>query len=281
MNRPVRLLLPWFEPRDAVSALLGFRVPDRNEDLSRHVAVYEQQRRALAARPSYAAPPPVLEPVPKGFEDRAAKFRAAIGAADTLRVGVVDLHSLLSFQKIVALDHIEDRVGETRPDDWQALFDLCLPVERPDEAISGTYDRDGKALTITSMNPNLRASAVQQVSRPTPTGEQQMVGFNLSFGSNFLNVVAYRGRAFLKDGYHRSYGLIKRGIRYAPCAFSETQTFSDVHGGGPSHVTQEYLLGTHPPYVKDFHDESVSAASEQRSFRKVVRITVQEFVIHL
>lgn len=282
MNRPVRILLPWLEPREAVSALLGFRMPEKGEDVAPQLSLYAEKRANVEARPPFVAAPPDLAPLPPEHRQRGDEFLASIGAHGTgTRVGIIDLECVLSFQKVVALDQIDERLSGVTAEDWPALLDLCIPTSRPDEPLSGTYDRDGKGLTITSLNPNLRVSAVQQVNRRMNGVDEQLIGFTVTFGTNWVNVVEYRGRAFLKDGYHRCYGLLGRGIRRVPCAYTVATSFNDVHGPASSHISQEHLLGPHPPFVTDFHDDSISVPGEQRAFRKVVRIHAEELVVHI
>ena len=94
-----------------------------------------------------------------------------------LRAGVVDLTKLVSFQKAVALDQIEQRVARASATDWTALAAICLPEPTEEPILQGTYDRDGKGLTITSVNPNLRVGPVQNFVMPG--SGQRMIGFEL------------------------------------------------------------------------------------------------------
>jgi hypothetical protein len=101
------------------------------------------------------------------------------------------------------------------------------------------------------------------------------------FGTGHVHVVEYKGRHFLKDGYHRCYGLLARGITRVPAIYERARSFADVHSGGTTFVSQEYLLGTHPPMLTDFHCPAVSATVSQQAFRKVVRIRAEEFVVNV
>ena len=94
-----------------------------------------------------------------------------------------------------------------------------------------------------------------------------------------MHIAEYKGRYFLKDGYHRAYGLLKRGITRAPVLLQRGRTFNDVHSGSSSSVSHEHLFGAHPPMLTDFLDPTVSVVVEQQVFRKVVRIHAEEFVI--
>ncbi len=269
MLRPVRILLPWLDRAQAVQALLGFRQATEADDLDPFMKQYDTQVAAVAARPPYDLPP-FLAPLSE--ESR-----------KNIRLGIVDLWSLLSFQRTVSTYEIEKRVEHITVDDWQALADICIPPEGYSEGLQGTFDTNGKGVTFTSFNPNLRASAIQQLQRAElrGPGSEQFIGFNLSFGSNFVVVAEYKGRGFLQDGYHRTYGLIARGFRYVPCAWHKAGNFSDVVAREGSGIAQEHLLGAHPPFVKDFHSGEVSATVQQRAFRKVVRIRAEEILIHL
>jgi hypothetical protein len=282
VKRRITILLAWFERRDAIPALLGFRMPQPADDVRLHEARYEAARAALLARPPFGLPAPQLEPLPDVIADRGALAveRMRAYGHPRVRAGVLDLTRVLSFQKAITLDDIADRVAAAQPDDWPALAAITLPDPKrfDDEMVHGTFDRDGKGVTITSFNPNLRVGPIQQIVGAVPEAGQ-LVGFSIAFGSPYVHVVEYKGRCFLKDGYHRTYGLLARGITRVPCLYEQARSFSDVHSGGTTHVTQEYLLGDHPPLLTDALEPLLTETVEQQLFRKVVRIRAEEFVV--
>jgi hypothetical protein len=284
MKRLVRVLLPWLERHDAVAAQFGFRLPEPGEDISAETAAYERQSAARFARPPFAAPSRAVEPLPAVIAERGQRLLAALataleGDASRLRAGIVDLTELLSMQKAVCLDDIEQRVALASADDWTGLAEICLPEEGGDATLQGTYDRDGKGLTITSVNPNLRVTPVQNFLMPG--SGVRVIGFQVVFGTAHVHVISYRGRLILKDGYHRCYGLLARGITAIPCIIEEARGFSDVQAVGSTLIGAEDLLGSHPPRLADFHDPELSMTLEQQNFRKTIRISAEEFVVNV
>ena len=194
MLRPVRILLPWLDRTQAVQALLGFRQPTEADDLDPFLKQYDAQVAAVAARPPYDLPPFSVEPLPPALAAHEEQFLAPLSeeSRKRIRLGIVDLWSLLSFQRTVSTHEIEKRVEHIAVDDWQALADICIPPEGYSEGLQGTFDTNGKGVTFTSFNPNLRASAIQQLQRAElrGPGSEQFIGFNLSFGSNFVVAAA-------------------------------------------------------------------------------------------
>lgn len=287
MERNVKILLAWFEARDAVSALLGFRLPDERDDICSLIARYEAQRAAVEARPPFEAGANTVDPLPERIAERGAELVALFGGNSAkpgrygLQAGIVDLTSLISVQKAVALDEIQGRVAAASADNWETLADLCLAGPQIDSGdVKGAFDKDGKGVTLSSANPNMRVGAVQTVNSSDQAGYQVM-GFAISFGTRHLHVVEHRGRLFLKDGYHRAYGLLSHGITRVPCLFERAETFQAVHSGGTTLIAPEHLLGDHPPRVADLLDPDVSATATQQYYRKVIRIRAEEFVINV
>ncbi len=95
---------------------------------------------------------------------------------------------------------------------------------------------------------------------------------------SYLQIVQYRGRSFVRDGYHRAAGLLRRGVFVAPCIFINAQSFDQV-GTPPGSFTYETLFGDRPPTLSDFWDDKVARSIQQVSVRKVVRVRGEEFVV--
>jgi len=285
MNRPVRILLPWFERREAITALLGFQLPRSEKEAVAASEEFDAARATLRTRPPYSEEPLELGPLPAEIAEAGASYLEQMrapaweqGRPRDVRAALVDLRRVIAFQKAISLDGIAQRVAAAVADDWRSLAALCLPSAdgASEEELRGTFDKDERGMTITSLNPNLRASPVRPLGQK---GGAQLFGVEVVFGTPFIHVVEYRGRLFLRDGYHRTFGLLARGIHRVPCLIERGASSADIHGGGTAFIGREHLLGPQPPLLTDFHDPAYSRTVEQQSFRKVVRIRVEEFVI--
>jgi hypothetical protein len=110
---------------------------------------------------------------------------------------------------------------------------------------------------------------------------QPFYGFSIGFGFPFVQVVEYQGRWFIRDGYHRSFGLLKRGADRIPCLLIRARDAQQFGGTAPDHIRGEILFGVRPPFLKDFLDDEVSASATRPLTGKVIRIAASEFNIHL
>jgi hypothetical protein len=199
------------------------------------------------------------------------------------RFAVVDLRTVLSFQKVIQTDGLEDRIGGAIRDQV-LLRELCIPQSQPAHPIGAFTDVDGKGFTISSFNPNLRIAGGQlgeaQVSPAPglPTVKMQAVTLLVFMGTSYLQMARYKDRTFVRDGYHRAAGLIKHGVYEVPCVFIEAASFDQV---GPTINTLSYevLFGDRPPRLVDFWDDSVASDTRQVAVRKVIRVKGEEFVV--
>ena len=71
----------------------------------------------------------------------------------------MNLEQVLSFQKLVVLDEVDVRVSGARQEDRNRLWAICLPDPNPPGHQRLFFDDSGKALTVSSLNPNLRVTA--------------------------------------------------------------------------------------------------------------------------
>jgi hypothetical protein len=76
--------------------------------------------------------------------------------------------------------------------------------------------------------------------------------------SPFMEVAIYRGRWFLRDGYHRSYRLLGNGIRYVPAVVLEVHTSCQLGAAGHRFFREDVLFSARPPMVDDFLNENLT-----------------------
>jgi hypothetical protein len=202
------------------------------------------------------------------------------------RIGMADLRQVLSFQKIVVEEQAMERVDATvRADDVQSIFSFCLPEPVGREGLQGAMDPDQKGITFSSLNPNLRVaglagSEIDVAFAPgQPPTKQSFIGFVVNFGAPFMQVAEYNGRWFVRDGYHRCFGLLRRGISKIPCVFVRARSFAELGAANPAFFPYEVLFGERPPFLRDFLDDTVSVTTRQVAQRKVIRIRAEEFMV--
>jgi hypothetical protein len=105
------------------------------------------------------------------------------------------------------------------------------------------------------------------------------VTFFVTMGSSYLTAARYKGRIFLRDGYHRATALLNNGVTDVPCIFIEARTFEEVAAPGAGFLSYETVFGMHPPLLPDFWDPAVAAEVRQIELRKVIRIRGDEFPV--
>jgi|SRR5882724_7642676 len=128
---------------------------------------------------------------------------------------------------------------------------------------------------ITSRNPNLRIAG--PFSGPVDVGGGQMTacGFVVTVSSSFVQVVRYRGRLLLRDGYHRSLGLLAQDITRVPVLFREFGQFEPL-GLGPGMLPEAAFLGDRPPFLADYLRDAVSAEIKLPATQKMLVIQGME-----
>jgi hypothetical protein len=290
MDRSVRCLLAWMTEAEALTALLG-HLPAPGENVEAQKEKWEAARRANGARPAFHPPATVLEDLPEELRARGAAFSqrpdvvAAFQSMDW-RVGMADLRQVLSFQRVVVEEQAMERVDAgARVDDPQSIFSFCLPDPTGLEALQGAMDPDQKGITFSSLNPNLRVAGLAgseidvSVAPGLPPTKQHFIGFVINFGVPFVQVSEYNGRWFVRDGYHRCFGLLRRGVTKIPCVFVRARSFAELGAASPAFFPYEVLFGDRPPFLRDFLDDAVSVTTRQIAQRKVVRVRAEEFTV--
>jgi len=231
-RRPGRALIGWMPTdRGAIVLAGGNQAGAQNQELIERV---QAARDAVAARPAGIDQNAIVDEENPVIGDIVDRLRNQPNTSpfwnEGWSVGIVDLTRVCSLQQSVASQQAEDRVAAVDPDDFVSIAEVTLPPPSTDD-IPMQYDEQRNAWIITAPNPNLRITGAANAG--TPAGP--LCGFSFLILPSFLQVARHHGRYVLRDGYHRAYGLLQRGITHAP-AFVRDFGVGDIGtNAGPIH----------------------------------------------
>lgn len=204
-----------------------------------------------------------------GDEALRALFGEQAGRSDLLEemqgldwsLGIVDLRGLIAFQRRVVFDPERPYKVSVEAGDWRGLFGVAFgppvaPVYRQSMGADG-------AIVIETDNPNLQLRRSEGV-------------FALHGGSPFFEVATYRGRWFLRDGYHRAYALLRAGVVHVPAVVVRARTLAELGPVGEWFFAEEILFGERPPLVRDFLDDTLTVEYTRPRMMKTIRVRVEE-----
>jgi hypothetical protein len=273
-----RTLIAYVDDQEKRNILLG-RPPLPGENLTQIEQSIARYNAARTSRPRYTPTNPIVsedDPILDKIRTRPDIINAFNPAGLSWRTVMIDLKQVLSFQPIVRVDDLDERVTAVNKD-TDSLLQLCFP---PNVQMEASFEMNEQGYTIITSSPNLT-----YIPTPIPVqaGEQSIPApaFVPQFNLGFLNVAHYQERYFIRDGYHRSAGLLRNNTEpqvIIPCILVEAQTINQI-GWRPGMIAESVLLSYHPPYVSDFWDEEVSHEILQKPKRKVYRIRLDVFEI--
>ncbi len=273
IQRPARSLIGWLEPQQAQLILAGQR-----QDLAgtpEHIARASDARSAVLQREAGVAQAGVVIDTPVELADHTANLCAS-GAGKTMvdegwTVRLIDLTKVCAVQPNIFTDHAEARVEGTVADDLSSLAWVTLPLPGQIQ-LPTQFDPTKMTWMFSSPNPNLRV--LGQFSAPL---EEGLLGFGFVVGvsQSFLQVAKFRGRWLLRDGYHRAFGLLSRGISIVPAFVREFEPFQEL-GLPPGMLPPAAYLGDRPPVLSDYLDDSVAASVSLPAFQKMIVVQAME-----
>ena len=179
--------------------------------------------------------------------------------------GVVNLRHLLAFQRRLLFDPEYPQPAAPISDDWPAL--TALAFGPPRSTAFTTVASSSTKMVLRSANPNIQ---LRPAANGAP-GPLECYG-----GSPFFEVAEYRGRWFLRDGYHRAESLLRSGTTHVPAVIIRARTLAELGPIGPWFFSEEILFGPHPPYVSDFLDVQLTQQYTRPRMHKTVHVTIEE-----
>ncbi|MEA3144594.1 MAG: hypothetical protein QOG31_1918 [Thermoplasmata archaeon] len=186
---------------------------------------------------------------------------------------MVEARKLLSIQKFVDLDRSQDIARDLDVGDPRAILEMCLPTKRHTHVIGIGLNADN-SWTVFSRGQDFRITGGFQ--QEDPVTKRRTIGYHLGGGTPFVQVAVFQGRYYLKNGYHRVYELLSRGIEMVPCILVEATKLEDT-GLRPGFFPPELLHGPTPPRVAHYLNDGIAIGVPLKPQTKVVRVRAEEF----
>ena len=187
-------------------------------------------------------------------------------------LGVVNLRLLLAFQRRLIFS--PSRQVSTIPvqGDWAGLISLAVGSQRSTEhvLIHNSSDTDRLDISLRSSNPDFQLRFTPKAS------EFGVLPLSLYGGTPFFEVAEFRGRWFLRDGYHRACHLLKAGVDRIPAVVIRARSIEELGATAPWFLGEEQIFSDRPPQIGDFLDSNLILRYQRTSLRKVIRIRVEE-----
>jgi hypothetical protein len=186
--------------------------------------------------------------------------------------GVIDLRHLLAFQRRLVFDPKLKLSQVPTQADWPGLLALSFGPARSTDYKMTFCEGDGRSavFNLQSDNPDLQLRPVLGTQVPVSSP------FSLYGGCPFFEVAEFRGRWFLRDGYHRAYHLLRAGIYHLPAVVIRARTIDEVGATQPWFFSEEQLFSSHPPHVVDFLDDDLILRYRRLRFKKTIQISIEE-----
>jgi hypothetical protein len=267
-SRQFRLLLPWFDQQSAVRLLAGAQPASDASAVA--AAQWLRARQKLRAR-AIETFTTATQPLPANLAPLARDFLAAADLAGNpdfpnAELRLVELSSLLTFQAKLTTDDVRARFLEAYDGSLESIFRICLPVAARMDPVHVMLE--GPTARISSGNPNLRFGGFEL------TGASLVANFG--FRPPWVQVVEYRGRLFVRNGYHRCWALLNAGARHVVAIVSKAGTRAELGAAESGYIAEAHLLGSAPPMVADFEDPELYATGVEPATSRVIVIAASE-----
>jgi len=275
--RPARALIGWLPPEMAQQLLAGGTEPPFGPEIAARATAAQS---VVAARQLHGPDAGAVTDLPNvqltAYVDelKAQPFYQAFTAEGGWQVRMADLRRVRSLQPVVHTDHAADRTEGATPNDLLSLARITLPHSRAKDPMAVAPTADGRGWILTCRNPQLRVRGPYKGDLDSNGYKTKVFGIETEIPNSLMQVVRWQGAYILRDGYHRAYGLLSRGITSVPVMYRE---FPDAQLpiAGPGLFDPVVYLGERAPLLADYLDDAVAANIEVPRLQKTLVIQVQ------
>lgn len=197
-----------------------------------------------------------------GCDDRIAKikgdptFQEHIMGMQSAKFAMVELEKIHCFQINLNKEYIETLMkASPEPDELEKTAKFCLP----------TRDEKSRQEVLTAFNPttntfsaiaeNLDFRIIGNVQGEENNAGRKFAGFAYGFGLPQISVVKYKDVILLKNGYHRAFALLRKGHKFLPCLFLDTNQYQFTGGNLPGFFNMDLVMSDKSPVLLDFNSD--------------------------
>lgn len=270
---------------DPVDPLNEAESADENEDLSdAYTALWTETRDSIGDPPAPVEHTEVeLLDLPNTDEVQAhieaflenQHTRASLDhrPEDAWKIKLVPIEHLVSYQPQVTKTAYADTVT-TGSEHFVDLLEITLPTET-DPLVEEQRIRDEyfKGWQFVSRSPNLHISGPKH-SRPDNDRTFARLTFELKTDPNFVYIAQFEDRYILKNGYHRTYQLMRAGETHVPAVVLDTDSFDDT-GAASGYFDRGLVMSDRPPMLPDYETDA-AVDIKRRAKNRVLRIIAEK-----
>jgi hypothetical protein len=272
-KRKARALIGWLSEQEGALWAAG---RDAQAALNpEHSVTCKHARESVGTRSTGVDQSNLFAPIPSELGPHIDALKADPESAQVLatsgEIRIVDLRRVCAAQPHVLIEDAVHRVGNLASSDLLGIAGITLPLPTR-EPFPVTFDPLKVSWLLGSPNPNLRVlGQFNTTFGPGLSG----YGFVVAQQKSYVQVAGLNGRFFLRDGYHRAYGLLSAGITHVPALVKEFGTLEEVQLA-PGMLPQSAYLGDRPPLLPDYLNDLVSVDTHIPATTKMIVIQALE-----
>jgi hypothetical protein len=210
---------------------------------------------------------PIVEEIPPDHDAHVQAVQAAPWMAPVFLEGwqlrLVTIEPLLAFQFHVDIDRVHSLCAALpNPAGLADVMDLCLPLNPQPPLVRWVHQP--QSVTITSPSLNIR------IGNKGVFPGAGIAGAQFAFSLPCVQVVRCNGRSYLRNGFHRAFGIFQNQLTRMPCLYKEVATFAEVGAEGQGMTFGQPLLeSVNPPIFAHFTQGRSSAVLLRRCSRLI------------
>lgn len=269
VRRQARTLIDWLTEEEGTLWIAGRQmVQEQNQE---YIDRCRAARDAVESRQEGCNQDNLFSPISNELYEHVQALRdnpkTAQVIAEAGEPQMVDLRRLIAAQPTILAEEAANRVRGLVANDILRIAAITIPLHTT-TTMQVIFDQNKNAFIFSSPNPNLRVAG--KFGGEVAPGVQGF-GFVVDIASSFMQVAGIGGRYFLRDGYHRAYGLLEAGINFAPALVREYNTLEEIQLPAGL-LPQSAYLGPRPPLLVDYLDDTVATDTHLPVLTKMVII---------